>query len=82
MLDKEIESVGLGLAGELRIAFAILDAGSGEFFYCDLTGSWSLDISITATTWTRKMLQSIDSHCQPEGLSRYAVSHIYFLFDW
>jgi hypothetical protein len=44
MLDKETENVGLGLAGELWHRLRFLDAGSGEFFYCDLTGSWSLDI--------------------------------------
>jgi hypothetical protein len=44
MLDKETESVGLGLAGELWHRLRFLGAGSGEFFYCDLTGSWSLDI--------------------------------------
>jgi hypothetical protein len=44
MLDKEMENAGLGLAGELWHRLRFLDASGGDFFYCDLTGSWSLDI--------------------------------------
>jgi hypothetical protein len=44
MLDKEMENAGLGLAGELWHRLRFLDNGGGDFFYCDLTGSWSLDI--------------------------------------
>jgi hypothetical protein len=43
MLDKEMENAGLGLAGEIWHRLRFLDNG-GNFFYCDLTGSWSLDI--------------------------------------
>ena len=46
MLDKEREATGLGLAGQLwhRLRFLDPNPPQRDFFYCDLTGSFALDI--------------------------------------
>lgn len=45
MLDKEKERTGLGLAGELWHRLRFLDPiASEQYFYCELTGSFALDI--------------------------------------
>jgi len=45
MLDKEKETTGLGLAGELWHRLRFQDPrADGEYFYCELTGSFTLDI--------------------------------------
>lgn len=44
ILDKEKETTGLGLAGELWHRLRFLEQVNDDFFYCELTGSFALDI--------------------------------------
>jgi hypothetical protein len=43
MLDKENNPTGMGLGGELWHRMQFLD-GTGDFYYCEVTGSFIKDI--------------------------------------
>ena len=67
MLDKEKETTGLGLAGDLWHRLRFLDSSAPvDFFYCDLTGSFALDIFDYRTDAEQKDA-SINRFAMPTG---------------
>jgi SNF2 family DNA or RNA helicase len=67
LLDKEKDSSGLGLAGELWHRLRFLDPSTcSDFFYCELTGSFVLDIFDFQTDIQQKSA-SINRFAMPTG---------------